>query len=404
MDCNNNYNCHCCDCYNECDNDHRCVEVEAMTKEDVLTLWNIIKSKFARISHKHSAGDIDSGVLSVDRGGTGADDAAEARENLEVAAAEHTHDFDDINLVAGDVLDIAHGGTGLSQNPMSLTNLESNNEDEILKLHSTPGVTGVLGEANGGTGANTFDAARANLHVPGEWDGTNAVVSLAEGGLGVSCSDKAAARAAIEAAAENHTHRADDIDDGILGIGHGGTGANTATEAREQLGAAAVDHTHYTMGTAKQHYEEHPATDNQVISDRGYVYFNEYIAAAPNSLLKRDPATGATFNGIKVPADGNYMLAAHLNCKVSVTGLVTIAIMKTRSGVEDRIARSMQYCTANQSFTIAIPMQYVDDILAGDVIRLYLDGPDSSTITLTSQNAASLTAMYVANGIMTDEP
>ena len=98
------------------------------------------------------------------------------------------------------------------------------------------------------------------------------------------------------------------------------------------------------------------------------------------------------------------MLAAHLNCKTSVAGLVTIAIMKTRSGVEERIARSMQYCTANQSFTIAIPMQYVDDILAGDVIRLYLDGPDSSTITLMSQNAASLTAMYVANGIMTDEP
>ena len=398
MACNNNYNCFCCGCYNECDDEHKQVEVEAMTKEDVLTLWEIIKSKFALLIHKHSAGDIDSGVLSVANGGTGADNGSDALENLGAAPEEHTHGFDDIEFTSEDILDIEHGGTGLSQNPMSLTDLASNNEDEILKLHSTPGVTGVLREEHGGTGANTFDGARTNLHVPGTWDGTNAVVSLAEGGLGVSCDDEAEARAAIHAAAENHTHSADDINEGILGIGHGGTGANTATEARENLGAAAVDHTHYTMATAKQHHEADPDSDNQVLNGAGYISFNEYIAAAPNTILKRDPASGSTFNAIKIPTAGNYLVSAQLNYKPTSNVNVAVAIMRVREGAELRIARAMNLCSSSENTALAIPMQFVTDLEAGDLIKLYV----SAAGKVVTQSGAALTVMYFDSGVIVD--
>lgn len=48
----------------------------------------------------------------------------------------------------------------------------------------------------------------------------------------------------ISAAAEDHKHSADDVTTGTFPISRGGTGAATATEAREKLGVAAKDHKH----------------------------------------------------------------------------------------------------------------------------------------------------------------
>lgn len=48
----------------------------------------------------------------------------------------------------------------------------------------------------------------------------------------------------ISAAATNHKHTASDVTSGIFPISRGGTGAATATEAREKLGVAAKDHKH----------------------------------------------------------------------------------------------------------------------------------------------------------------
>lgn len=367
-----------------------------MTKEDVLTFWNIIKSKFARISHKHSAGDIDSGVLSVSRGGTGADDAAGARENLEVAAAEHTHDFDDINFVAGDVLDIAHGGTGKSDKTYTRTNLSSTAEDETLKEHSAPGVTGKLAIDHGGTGADKASEARANLGAAADdhthdFDdivfGNDDILDMEHGGTGATSA--ADARVNLEIP---------DFPNGVLPIEHGGTGGNTATDALNNLGAAAVDHTHYTMATAKQHYEEHPETDNQVLNGAGYISFNEYIAAAPNTTLKRQPASGSTFNAIKIPNTGNYLVSAQLNYKPTSSVNVTIAIMRVRGGAEDRIARAMNLCSSSENTALAIPMQFVTDLQAGDELRLYV----SAAGKVVTQSGAALTVMYFDSGVIVD--
>jgi len=50
-------------------------------------------------------------------------------------------------------------GVGMSTTPTILTNLESNSADNLLKANPRPGVTGVLGPLNGGTGVSATDAA-----------------------------------------------------------------------------------------------------------------------------------------------------------------------------------------------------------------------------------------------------
>lgn len=391
MACNNNYNCYCCGCYNECDDEHKHVEVEAMTKEDVLTLWEIIKSKFALIIHKHSAGDIDSGVLSVANGGTGAVDAAGARENLDVPDIDHTHDFSDIEFTQGDVLGVEHGGTGKSETIYIKTNLASNAEDETLKTHSEPGVTGVLDEEHGGTGANTFAGARANLgaaaedHTHSAEDIASGEIPVERGGTGANSAENARANLEIP-----------DFPNGVLPIAHGGTGAYNATDARSNLGAAAENHTHYTVATVKQ-YHSNTANNQKIetaVNVGGYIDFTNILAASADSDLERYPDSGATIEAIKVPSSGNYLVSGHLNYKVSSNLNVTIAIRRIRNGTETEIARAMTYCGANEDMSLCIPMQFVS-LQANDLLRLFVSQPGE----VKTETGASLTAMYFNSGM-----
>ncbi len=60
-------------------------------------------------------------------------------------------------------LPIARGGTGLSTSPSALVNLESTAAANILQASPRPGVTGTLPVAKGGTGATTAAGALSNL-------------------------------------------------------------------------------------------------------------------------------------------------------------------------------------------------------------------------------------------------
>lgn len=82
---------------------------------------NLLKDK-ASGTHKHSASDIDSGILSVER-----------------------------------------GGTGITKNPSMLVNLASTATDSVFTDSPRPGVSGILPIANGGTGSNTLEGALKNL-------------------------------------------------------------------------------------------------------------------------------------------------------------------------------------------------------------------------------------------------
>lgn len=89
-----------------------------LSSDGLRYFYNQIKSKFAAASHNHSAGDITSGTLPIER-----------------------------------------GGTGLTATPSILTNLGSTTAANVLQASPRPGVTGTLPIANGGTGQTTVAAA-----------------------------------------------------------------------------------------------------------------------------------------------------------------------------------------------------------------------------------------------------
>lgn len=149
----------------------------------------------AAANHTHQAGDIGGGVLPISKGGTGQTTAAAARNALGLG-----------NTTGA--LPIANGGTGnTTGNAASATKLATARTIQV-NLGSTsavnfdgtanisPGVTGTLPVARGGTGQTTAAGIRNTL------------------GLG------------------NTT--------GALPIANGGTGQTTAAAARDALGAAAA--------------------------------------------------------------------------------------------------------------------------------------------------------------------
>ena len=140
--------------------------------------------------------------LKVSEGGTGSDNAAQARSNLGIIS------------MPADPLPVANGGTGAITVAQACSNLgisKSALSGDYNDLTNKPAIPATpVSIANGGTGATTVAQARANLG----------------------------------AAATSHTHAAADISSGTLSVGllpvvpvaKGGTGANDAAGARANLG------------------------------------------------------------------------------------------------------------------------------------------------------------------------
>lgn len=63
------------------------------------------------------------------------------------------------------ILPITKGGTGLDASPSMLVNLASKNAANVLQASPKPGVTGVLGLKNGGTGSDNAIEACKNLGI-----------------------------------------------------------------------------------------------------------------------------------------------------------------------------------------------------------------------------------------------
>lgn len=68
--------------------------------------------------------------------------------------------------VGENVLDVAHGGTGMTSEPSLLVNLGSTSPASAFQESPRPGVTGTLPVARGGTGATSAAAARRALKAP----------------------------------------------------------------------------------------------------------------------------------------------------------------------------------------------------------------------------------------------
>lgn len=102
------------------------------------------------------------GVLPVTMGGTGATTAADARTNLGAAPASHTHNYAGSSSAGG----AATSAVKLATARSIRTNLGSTtaaNFDGTAAI--TPGVTGTLPVANGGTGGTTKATARSGIGI-----------------------------------------------------------------------------------------------------------------------------------------------------------------------------------------------------------------------------------------------
>lgn len=145
----------------------------------------------ALTEHSHGAGDISSGMLSVERGGTGAANAADARKNLGAAASSHGHSAGD---VTSGTLPMARGGTGATSAAAAAKNIMASGVNGIggNLIFASPGTTGwrqiggVIGRTDGwrimaGASADNGGA----LYIDIGDDGTEGIyVRQFNGGLG----------------------------------------------------------------------------------------------------------------------------------------------------------------------------------------------------------------------------
>jgi hypothetical protein len=91
--------------------------------------------------------------------------ARNIRTNLSSTSAASFNGTANITPGVTGTLGIANGGTGLTANPSMLINLGSTTAANVLVASPRPGVTGTLPIANGGTGATTAANALKNLGV-----------------------------------------------------------------------------------------------------------------------------------------------------------------------------------------------------------------------------------------------
>ena len=110
---------------------------------------------------------------------------ATARTVITNLASTSTASFDGTTNITPGVtgtLPIANGGTGITSNPSMLVDLESTAADTIFEASPRPGITGTLPISHGGTGATTASQALTNLGAASA-NHTHSVFTASENGF-----------------------------------------------------------------------------------------------------------------------------------------------------------------------------------------------------------------------------
>lgn len=197
-----------------------------------------MKAAFSEKNHSHQLSDL-SGTVPVNKGGTGATEAAQARTNLGVTPQ---------NIGAMPTTGGTFSGniTVSKTDPyVSLENTGTNNKFGFHVYGDEAG-KGVLALYDQTKAKHVFGIYSHSERVVYEWP-VDLLSALAIESGGTGANNAAGARANlgitpgnIGAAPTSHTHSAGNITSGVISIERGGTGASDAAAARANLGALAT--------------------------------------------------------------------------------------------------------------------------------------------------------------------
>lgn len=132
---------------------------------------------------------------------------------------------------------VAHGGTGANNAADARTNLDVYSKQETLTSTEItallPSSTNILPVSSGGTGSGTASGARTNLDVYSKAEVDSTVWNVANGGTGATNISDARTNMSVYSKAE--------VDAKTWGIAHGGTGATDRNNAKYNLGIFLTD-------------------------------------------------------------------------------------------------------------------------------------------------------------------
>ena len=297
---------------------------------------NTALSGKANSSHTHNASDITSGVIPLDRGGTGS--------NVD--------------------LDTAPNGAIIRK----LKDADSN------ELGYTPTKNGAL-YATSENGVPSF--------------GT---LPIAQGGTGAASAAKA--RENIDAAASSHSHSAADITSGTLPITRGGTGATTATDARTNLGftyGTAEPTATPSTGNGSVYFMEDDGSPLSIAE--GGTGASTASAARTNLGLNRidvTPALSTTNNVNGDSSSANIRIIPGLRLAILRCGIVTKK--QFGAGYTYNIATIPDEYAPASSFGLGV---YADSGL----VNARYNASNKSIVVIVKETVASGASIYVSGAM-----